>query len=354
MARARKGRDPRPEDGATPSPAGRRKLSWMRRWLSARGRSIEITKAGFVFISLTLAVGFAAINSGSNLLHVIFGVQLGVIVASGMLSERMVTRTGARRVVTSPLFAGAPGALRVDTHNRSERGVLYSVSIEDDDRFEGYGSMGPVFTLALGPDEQQSQHTSVTLPRRGRHRLPPAVAVTRFPFGLFVKRKEIDDAAEVLVYPRIRPIPGIGRGSAVLGEGESAGKIARAGEFYGLDEWRRGHELRRVHWPATARRGKLVVCDFEGEGDHTWILELGSGRAGEPAYEAAIEDLASRAVSALREGGFAVGLRVAGELVLPAASGAAQERRLLDLLATVGFEDPRDPTESDATQRRVA
>ena len=56
------------------------------------GNNIEITKAGYLFIALALAIGFAAINSGSNLLHIIFGVQLGVVVASGMLSERMVSR----------------------------------------------------------------------------------------------------------------------------------------------------------------------------------------------------------------------------------------------------------------------
>ena len=64
----------------------------MRRFLSARGRSLEIAKAGWLFIVITLAVGFAAINTASNLLHALFGVQLGLIVASGALSERMVSR----------------------------------------------------------------------------------------------------------------------------------------------------------------------------------------------------------------------------------------------------------------------
>ena len=107
-----------PKAGETVDPAragaNAKKLSWMRRWLSARGRSLEITKAGFVFIGLTLAVGFAAINSGSNLLHVIFGVQLGVIIASGMLSESMVQRAKVLRRVSSPIHAGGRGALTVE------------------------------------------------------------------------------------------------------------------------------------------------------------------------------------------------------------------------------------------------
>lgn len=342
---------PGTHSASAPLEPGLRKLKWSRRWLSARGRSLEITKAGFVFIGLSLAVGFAAINSGSNLLHVIFGVQLGVIVASGLLSERMVTRAKVRRGLTSPLFAGAPGAVKVDLRNPSERGVLYSVSIEDDERYQAMGSMAPVFSLAVAPLDEHSQYTTVTLPRRGRHRLPPAVVATRFPFGLFVKRKQLDEAAEVLVFPRISPTSGSGAGSQVEGEGEATGRLARNGEFYGLDEFRDGHDVRRVHWPATARRGKLVVVEHEGDGDRTRFLDLASGRAGDPSFESEVERVASLAVAALREGGVAVGLRIDDEVVVAPASGAAQERRLLEVLATLGFDDVREGSSLSGKER---
>lgn len=319
-------------------PPRRRKLPLSRRWLSARGRSLEITKAGYLFVLLTLAIGFAAINSGSNLLHIIFGVQLGVVIASGILSERMVWRANPHRQVTSPLFAGSPGALRVDLRNTSERGVLFSVSVEDDDSYEGMGTCAPVFSLTLGPEEETRMHSSVTLPRRGLHKLPPAVVVTRFPFGLFVKRKELARDEEVIVFPRIHALASQGEGAAIVGDGERSGRVARAGEFYGLDEYREGHELRRVHWAATARRGKLIVQEYEGEGDRTVMLELGSGRSGEPGYEAQIEELASQAVAALRGGGVAVGLTISGEIVVPPGSGAAHEVKILERLALVGFE----------------
>ena len=322
--------------------ARERKLPWTRRWLRARGRSLEITKAGYIFIALTLGIGFAAINSGSNLLHVVFGVQLGVVVASGMLSERMVSRVRPRRVVTSPLYAGVAGALRVDLENTSRRGVLFSVSVEDDDRFERAGTTTPVFSLALPSRGQTSLHASVTLPQRGRHPLPPAVVSTRFPFGLFVKRKEISESGTVLVYPRIRDLPALAPGAALIGDGERSGRIARSGEFHGLDEYREGQSMRRIHWPASARRGRLVVREMEGDGDRSWVLELGRGRAGDPDFESAVEDVASRAVSALREGGIAVGLRIGDELVVAPGGGAGQERRILDVLATVGFERTKE------------
>jgi uncharacterized protein (DUF58 family) len=321
----------------------RRKLPITRRWLSARGRSLEITKAGMLFIGLTLAVGFAAINSGSNLLHVIFGVQLGVIVASGLLSERMVNRAVARRQLNSPLFAGAPGALRVDLRNDSESGVLFSVSVENDDNFSGGGEVAPVFCLALAPGEKVDLHSRVTMPRRGRHALPPAVVATRFPFGLFVKRREIPPGPEIVVYPRVRPTVGAELGFEEIGLGESTGQIARSGEFYGLEEYREGADLRRVNWPATARRGRLVLCEYEGEGVRTRMLDLRSGQAGDPAFEEAIEELASIALSALRREGMGVGLRVDGETEIPPGHGPRHESRILEFLATVGMHEDNRP-----------
>ena len=117
--------------------------------LTARGRSLEITKAGWLFIVLTLAVGFAAINSGANLLHVLFGCQIGLIIASGMLSESMVRRAEVHRRVASPLHAGSRGALVVELRNHSARGDMISVSVEDDDRIEAPDRTEPVFAVAV-------------------------------------------------------------------------------------------------------------------------------------------------------------------------------------------------------------
>jgi uncharacterized protein (DUF58 family) len=35
------------------------------------------------------------------------------------------------------------------------------------------------------------------------------------------------------------------------------------GDFYGVRQWRPGDSRRRIHWRTSARRGELVVCQFE-------------------------------------------------------------------------------------------
>lgn len=320
------------------SPPQAKRIPLIRRMLSARGRSLEITSAGWLFIILTLAVGFAAINSGANLLHVLFGCQIGLIIASGMLSESMVRRASVHRRVASPLHAGSRGALIVELRNTSPRGDMISVSVEDDDRIVAADRTDPVFAVAVPGATTTTLHSSVIMQTRGLHPLPKAVVATRFPFGLFVKRRELPGRERVLVYPRIHAVDVEQLRESRTGDGEALGARSRAGEFYGLAEYREGQELRRIHWPATARLGRAVVQEFEARGEAEQVLELRPGIAGEPSFEAAIEELASQVVALLREGRVATGLRYGDRIAVEAGVGPAHERRLLEFLALVGLE----------------
>ena len=307
--------------------------------LTARGRRLEITKSGWLFIGLTLAVGFAAINSGSNLLHAVFGAQMALIIGSGMLSERAVFRADARRVVAEAIHADTPTPLRVELTNRSRKGELLSVSVEDDDG-EQPGRCGPVFAVRLGPAATATLHTTVTMPARGRHRLPKAVVSTRFPFGLFVKARDLPPPPEVTVYPKLFPVRVESGTRHRPGSGEASGRIARVGEFFGMREYREGDDPRRIDWRTVARGQRPAVRDHEALGDDERILDLPVGVRGEAKFEQEVSRVASLAVAHLQEPGVAVGLRYGGELMLEPASGAHARHTILEALALVG-EAPR-------------
>jgi uncharacterized protein (DUF58 family) len=314
----------------------RRKQSLLRRMLTARGRSLEITRAGWLFIVLTLAVGFAAINSGSNLLHAIFGAQMALIIGSGVLSERTVRRAEALRLPALTLHAGTPAPVRVEIRNLHPTADLFSVSVEDDERWEGEGKCEPVFAVRLPSGGAVELTTTITMPHRGRHRLPPAVVSTRFPFGLFVKRRELASPRMVTIYPRVAPVALHGGLQHRPGAGEASGRRARVGEFFGLREYREGDDPRRIYWPASARGRDPVVREHEALGDTEVVLELHAGKTGDAAFESEVEHVASLAVAYLRDPGVAVALRYGGDLVVPPTSGAHGRRELLEFLAIAG------------------
>jgi uncharacterized protein (DUF58 family) len=87
---------------------------------------------------------------------------------------------------------------------------------------------------------------------------------------------------------------------------ESQLTVVRAGhgtDLYGVREYRSGDSLRRIHWKTSARRGELVVREFEPPGLKVLALLLDP----DPATQAAADQLARLAASeawdCLRGGG---------------------------------------------------
>ena len=257
----------------------RRVIATIHRRLRARGRSLEITKSGWIFILLTLGVGFAAINSGANLLHILFGCQLGLIVASGVLSERMLGRADVERRLQALCFANRATPLAVHIRNRSDRSPLLAVSVEthatsEPSKENAPGQQSPVFALALRPGATVTLHAQVVLSNRGYHRLPSVVLATRFPFGLFIKRKALDDDALHVVMPEpasiaATPLPG----AAQSGNADRR-QWSRAGELEGLREYRPGDDIRRVDWRATARLSRTMLREFRDESEPSRLYDL--------------------------------------------------------------------------------
>ncbi len=314
----------------------RKKRRGLRRWLSARGRRLEITRSGWLFIGLTLAVGFAAINSGANLLHAIFGAQMALIIGSGVLSESTLRRVSVRRVLSTSPHAAEGSPIVVELRNTDPRRDVLAVSVEDDDDYDNPGHCDPVFAVRIAADQILRLPTRLTMPTRGRHPMPRAVVATRFPFGLFVKRRELPVEDPVLVHPRRvpaarRPLP-IDRG----GPPRATGRRARSGEFYGLRPYRDGDELRRLHWPATARLGQPVVREFEAGGESKVRLVLSPGQAGIAEFESEVEQVAAEAGLRLERDEAELELYYGERCAVRSGSGSPQRRRILDFLAEVG------------------
>ncbi len=317
-------------------PPQRRRRRWLRRWLSARGRRLEITRSGWLFILLTLAVGLAAMNSGANLLHAIFGAQMTLILGSGVLSEQTLRRVAVRRVLRGPLHAQEEGAAEVRLHNLDPRRDVLAVSVEDDDEHDDPGRCDPVFAVRIGPGQSLALPTRVRMPSRGRQPLPRAVVATRFPFGLFVKRRELPVEAAVLVYPRRVPPPPAPPTTERGGPPHSTGQRGRSGEFFALRPYQEGDELRRLHWPATARLGQPVVRELEAGALHRVRLQLEPGVTGDPSFEAEVERVAAEAGLRLQRDGVELELWYGSQLAVSSGSGLTQQRRVLDFLAGVG------------------
>lgn len=97
--------------------------------------------------------------------------------------------------------------------------------------------------------------------RRGGHVLGPLRLRVVDPFGLVERTVAGTDTAPLTVVPRVRPLPpgGPGGGHGRGGEGARRAIAVQGDDDVSVREYRRGDDLRKVHWRATARTGELMV-----------------------------------------------------------------------------------------------
>ncbi|NYJ00666.1 uncharacterized protein (DUF58 family) [Nocardioides thalensis] len=127
---------------------------------------------------------------------------------------------------------------------------------------------------------------------------------------------------------------------------ERAARTGEGTEFAKVRPFAPGDRLRRIHWPVSARTGRLhVTATYADEDAHVAILVDAVNDVGESAGLGGVHssmDLAVRAAAVLAEHflhrGDRVGVRVFGAWgvsVVPAATGGTQLRRILDSLALI-------------------
>ncbi|HEX2486882.1 MAG TPA: DUF58 domain-containing protein [Myxococcota bacterium] len=284
-----------------------------------------------------MGVGFAALNTGNNLLYLVFSFLLAFLVLSGVLSEAALRRIEVRRRLPREVFAESPVPVALEIENAQRRIPSYAIVVEDlagADVLAGT-PLGRVFVLRLGPGVRQQRAYLLRADARGPLRFAGFRVSTRFPFGLFAKSLLLEAPAETLVYPAIDALRAAALTAATRQVGEARSRQqGRGTEAAGLRAWVPGDSARSVHWRASARRGALLVRDREREEQpELEVLLRTRGRPADAAFELAVRHAASEVVAHL-DAGFRVGLASDAERFRP-DEGHVHRARILSYLARV-------------------
>ncbi|HYR09806.1 MAG TPA: DUF58 domain-containing protein [Longimicrobium sp.] len=299
-------------------------------------RRLRFSRAGWFFSGGSVLLGVAAIGTGNNLLFLMLGGMLGFITLSGWLSEQMLRRLEVRRR-TARATAGAPARIVYEVRNGNRRLPAYSVEAGEAEE-KKQKKMARGWIPVIDPRQVGTARAEMVWERRGVYPLETVTLSTSFPFGLFIKERDVDVAGEVVVWPRTdRPVreprPA---GERVRRTGEVfAGSAGARGEYRGLRPYRAGDDPRDVHWRTSARVGHPVVREYERDRSRAlWLCLDLRAMEGEMA-ETAVEIAAAVAAAAVRRGD-AFGLATQDTRVRPGAGGAQLER-VLDVLARATF-----------------
>ena len=308
-------------------------------WRRLRGwRRIRFTLAGALFSVGSLAIGFAAVNTGNNLLFLLFGAMLGFIALSGWLSELVLRQLEIRRRTPRGVTVERPLRITYYVTNRKRWFPTLAVYLIET------GLPEPAFIGRVGADESLAVGSENRFVQRGVYPLETLTLSTSFPFGLFTKERDVPLPGELVIWPRSdRPVrlsvPPGGRGRPEFLD-SSEGAPAARGEYRGLREYRVGDDPRDIHWKTTAKIGTPVTREYDQDANETIRICLDTrGEPGEAA-EAAIEVAAAVAARAYQRGRpFGITTCTSD---LASGGGSGHFDRVLDLLARVDF-DPSAP-----------
>ncbi len=230
----------------------------MNLWNDKRLR-LSITRLGVEYLAAMLLMGLFAVNTGNNLLYLVFSMMLGLFLASGWASRRAIQDLELEGIEEGNLFARVQGGIKVRLRELAAgraRGLevhLAAPRAEVDPGFYPGGQKGAeerLLVLQARPE------------RRGPLRVDWVELRTSFPFGFMEKAWRFPLGADLLVLPHPRPFsPLQGR------EGEPGRARPREGVTCpdGARPFKERDPLSRVHWKRTAQRGAPWVRTFEDE-----------------------------------------------------------------------------------------
>ncbi len=118
------------------------------------------------------------------------------------------------------------------------------------------------FTLEpLAPGEQTTLRYLVRTENRGRYPLGPLRVRVPDPLGMVDLDQVLPSTATILVTPRTEPLPRISLTGRWAGAGDNRTRDLLGGGSpdVTIREYRLGDDLRRIHWPTSARVDELMV-----------------------------------------------------------------------------------------------
>lgn len=187
---------------------------------------------------------------------------------------------------------------------------------------------------------------------RGQHLVGPLTMRATDPFGMVELGRTFHTTAPLVVTPRTFPLSGRPLARSWAGSGYSRPRSFSIGqaEDVTVRDYQQGDDVRRVHWPSSARTGELMVRREEQPWQARTVVLLDSrslahrGRSAASSFEAAVSIAASVTVH-LAEAGHEVQVATAaGLLPLPPTSQQPFGARVPDVLeALAGIETDSFP-----------
>ena len=251
----------------------------------------EPTSGGGVFLVIIIVVGFAAWNTGNNLLFLVFS-----LLCSTLFVGWIAARTSLRDLTVSArfpdhIFAAEPAPVIVTVRNTKRMLPSFSIFVEargpnsetQPAERRRYAKRLLAYFSYVPHHASAEQRVEQLFPKRGHVLIDGFELSTRFPFGFFRRRRRLRARnVDIIVYPKpevisdklhLLPmyagrIPSLRRGAGH--------------DLFSMRDYQPQDDLRHIDWKATARSRRLTVREFTSEDERRVTIVLDTRLPGEP------------------------------------------------------------------------
>ncbi|MCR4407554.1 MAG: DUF58 domain-containing protein [Anaerolineae bacterium] len=157
------------------------------------------------------------------------------------------------------------GKLVEEWFQARNRGVIPKLWVEIWDESDLPGYRASRVLSAVGARQRRRWRVKTICWQRGSFKLGPTTIVGGDPFGLFQKRRRIEDTTSLVVYPAIVDLTTFAQPLGQLPGGDAVRRRTHhiTTNVSSVRDYAPGDSFNRIHWPSTARKERLIVKEFE-------------------------------------------------------------------------------------------
>lgn len=250
----------------------------------------EFTGGGAIFLGLLTVVGFAAWNTGNNLLFLVLAFLVSALIVSFFFGNFALKKLDVKMRFPDTIFAGEPTPIMVSLHNRKRIFPTFSVVAEvrgkERERSlvaDDLEKILPKFfsaKIAKPPIVRRTLDYFLNVPRcksvenrvehifenRGRFIIKDFELSTGFPFAFFRHRRRLPaQEVEIVIFPKVSALEEklddlpLEMGKFVVSK-KGAGQ-----DLLSMRDYQPNDDFRAVDWKATARANRLIVREYAAE-----------------------------------------------------------------------------------------
>lgn len=251
---------------------------------------VEMTGGGGIFLILLLIVGFAAWNTGNNLLFIVLSFLLSAFIVAFLAGTFCLRKLDVKMRFPEAIYAKENTPIVVSLHNRKRIFPTLSVVAEvrgrEKERSEVIEELKGLlpkkmlerivrpplikyildYFIFVPRRATVENRVEQVFPRRGRFLVKDFELSTKFPFGFLRHRRRLPaQEAEIIIFPKIEPLDDELSFRTFETGSISTQKRGAGQDLLALRVYQPQDDLRHIDWKATARTQSLMVREYVAE-----------------------------------------------------------------------------------------